>query len=129
VLCDRPPIKDWSKGRITLLGDAAHPMLQYLAQGANMSIEDGVCLANEVIEANGDYPAAFLAYQRARYLRTGRVQITARVYGEFFHASGVAKELRNLMLGSRSQDDAMAGMEWLYGKQPELMPREAEPVA
>ena len=87
VLCDRPPIKDWSKGRITLLGDAAHPMLQYLAQGANMSIEDGVCLANKVVETNGDYAAAFLAYQQARYLRTGRVQITARVYGEFFHAS------------------------------------------
>jgi 2-polyprenyl-6-methoxyphenol hydroxylase-like FAD-dependent oxidoreductase len=126
VLCDRPPIKDWSKGRITLLGDAAHPMLQYLAQGANMSIEDGVCLANKVVEANGDYAAAFLAYQQARYLRTGRVQITARVYGEFFHASGVAKELRNLMLGSRTQDDAMAGMDWLYSKQPELMPRAHE---
>ena len=49
---------------------------------------------------NGDYPAAFLAYQRARYLRTGRVQIMARVYGEFYHAAGVAKELRNMMLGS-----------------------------
>src|SRR5580692_9838702 len=129
VLCDRPPIKDWSKGRITLLGDAAHPMLQYLAQGAGMSIEDAVCLANKVVEANGDYTAAFLAYQQARYLRAGRVQITARVYGEFFHASGVAKELRNLMLGSRSQDDAMAGMDWLYSKQPELMPRDAVPVA
>jgi salicylate hydroxylase len=69
---------------------------------------------------NGDYPAAFLAYQQARYLRTGRVQITARVYGEFFHASGVAKELRNMMLGSRTPDEAMAGMEWLYSKQPEL---------
>src|ERR1700730_680507 len=106
VLCDRPPIKEWSRGRMTLIGDAAHPMLQYLAQGAGMSIEDAVCLANKVVEMQGDYPAAFLAYQRARYLRTGRVQITARVYGEFFHASGVAKELRNLMLGSRTQDDA-----------------------
>src|SRR5204862_8349921 len=43
VLCDRPPIKDWSRGRITLLGDAAHPMLQYLAQGACMAVEDAVC--------------------------------------------------------------------------------------
>ena len=57
------------------------------------------------------------------------MQITARVYGEFFHASGVAKELRNLMLSSRSQDDAMAGMDWLYSKQPELMPRETTPAA
>jgi salicylate hydroxylase len=128
VLCDRPPIKEWSRGRITLLGDAAHPMLQYLAQGANMSIEDGVCLAAKVVEMRGDYPAAFRAYQETRYLRTGRVQIMARVYGEFFHASGVAKELRNMMLGSRSAEDAMAGMEWLYGEQPELT-RPAVPAA
>jgi 3-hydroxybenzoate 6-monooxygenase len=120
VLCDRPPIKDWSRGRITLLGDAAHPMLQYLAQGAGMSIEDAVCLADRVVAANGDYPAAFRAYQQARYLRTGRVQIMARVYGEFYHASGVAKELRNMMLSSRTPEDAMAGMAWLYGEQKEL---------
>jgi 3-hydroxybenzoate 6-monooxygenase len=120
VLCDRPPIKEWSRGRITLLGDAAHPMLQYLAQGANMAIEDAVCLANEVIEFAGDYPAAFRAYQQTRYLRTGRVQIMARVYGEFFHAGGVAKELRNIMLGARSVEDHIAGVEWLYGERPEL---------
>jgi 2-polyprenyl-6-methoxyphenol hydroxylase-like FAD-dependent oxidoreductase len=120
VLCDRPPIKDWSRGRVTLLGDAAHPMLQYLAQGAGMSIEDAVCLADRVAASNGDYPAAFLAYQQARYLRTGRVQIMARVYGEFYHAAGVAKELRNMMLGARSAADAMEGMAWLYGEQKEL---------
>ena len=120
VLCDRPPIKEWSRGRITLVGDAAHPMLQYLAQGACMSIEDAVCLADKVVAADGDYAAAFRAYQEARYLRTGRVQIMARVYGEFYHASGVAKELRNMMLGSRTPDDAMAGMEWLYGEPTEL---------
>ncbi len=120
VLCDRPPIKDWSKGRITLLGDAAHPMLQYLAQGAGMSIEDAVCLADRVVAAGGDYAAAFRAYQQARYLRTGRVQIIARVYGEFYHAAGVAKELRNMMLSSRSAEDAMDGMAWLYGEQKEL---------
>ncbi|HEY2244338.1 MAG: 3-hydroxybenzoate 6-monooxygenase [Xanthobacteraceae bacterium] len=120
VLCDRPPVKDWSKGRITLLGDAAHPMLQYLAQGACMAVEDAVCLADKAVEMNGDYAAAFRAYQAVRYLRTGRVQIMARVYGEFYHAGGVAKELRNIMLGSRTPDDAMAGMEWLYGEQKEL---------
>jgi 3-hydroxybenzoate 6-monooxygenase len=120
VLCDRPPIKEWSKGRITLLGDAAHPMLQYLAQGAGMSIEDAVCLADQAVAADGDYASAFRAYQQIRYLRTGRVQIMARVYGEFYHAGGVAKELRNMMLGSRTPDEAMAGMEWLYGEQKEL---------
>jgi 2-polyprenyl-6-methoxyphenol hydroxylase-like FAD-dependent oxidoreductase len=120
VLCDRPPIKEWSRGRVTLLGDAAHPMLQYLAQGACMAVEDAVCLADQAVAADGDYAAAFRAYQQARYLRTGRVQIMARVYGEFYHASGVAKELRNMMLGARTPDDAMAGMEWIYGEQKEL---------
>jgi salicylate hydroxylase len=120
VVCDRPPIKNWSRGRITLLGDAAHPMLQYLAQGAGMAVEDAVCLADKAVEMDGDYAAAFRAYQQARYLRTGRVQIMARVYGEFYHAAGVAKELRNMMLGSRTPEDAIAGMEWLYGEQKEL---------
>jgi salicylate hydroxylase len=120
VLCDRPPIKAWSRGRITLLGDAAHPMLQYLAQGAGMSIEDAVCVADKVVAMQGDYPAAFRAYQQSRYLRTGRVQIMARVYGEFYHAAGVAKELRNMMLSARSPEEAMSGMEWLYGEQAEL---------
>jgi len=85
-----------------------------------MSIEDAVCLANKAVEADGDYPAAFCAYQQARYLRTGRVQIMARIYGEFYHAGRVAKELRNMMLGARTPEDAMAGMEWLYGEQKEL---------
>jgi 3-hydroxybenzoate 6-monooxygenase len=129
VLCDRPPIKEWSRGRITLLGDAAHPMLQYLAQGACMSTEDAVCLADKAVEADGDYAAAFRAYQQARYLRTGRVQIMARIYGEFYHAGGVAKELRNMMLGGRTPEDAIAGMEWLYGEQTELMRGGAETKA
>jgi 3-hydroxybenzoate 6-monooxygenase len=83
------------------------------------------------VERNGDYPAAFRAYQEARYLRTGRVQIMARVYGEFFHAGGVAKELRNIMLGARTQADHIAGVEWLYGEQKELTraPRAAPAMA
>jgi len=116
VLCDRPPIKQWSRGRITLLGDAAHPMLQYLAQGACMAIEDAVCLANTIEDMHGDFAAAFQAYQQARYLRTGRVQIMARVYGEFYHASGVARELRNMMLGARTPEQSYEAMEWLYGE-------------
>jgi 2-polyprenyl-6-methoxyphenol hydroxylase-like FAD-dependent oxidoreductase len=116
VLCDRPPAKAWSKGRMTLIGDAAHPMLQYLAQGACMAVEDAICLANCVESAQGDYAAAFQAYQAARYLRTGRVQIMARVYGEFYHASGVARELRNMMLSARTPEQSFEAMEWLYGE-------------
>ncbi len=98
VLCDRPAIKDWTKGRITLLGDAAHPMLQYLAQGGNMAMEDAVCLANQIEASGRDYAAAFKKYQELRYLRTARVQLMARVFGEIYHASGVNRELRNKVL-------------------------------
>jgi len=115
VLCDREPIKNWTKGRMTLLGDAAHPMLQYLAQGACMATEDAVCLADKVNERPDDLPAAFESYQQQRYLRTGRVQIMARVYGEFYHARGVAAELRNMLLAPRTPQQSYDGIDWLYG--------------
>jgi len=114
VLCDREPIKEWTKGRITLLGDAAHPMLQYLAQGACMATEDAVCLAEKVAAQRDDIPGAFHAYQQQRYLRTGRVQIMARVYGEFYHARGVAAELRYMALHGRTAAESYEGMAWLY---------------
>jgi 2-polyprenyl-6-methoxyphenol hydroxylase-like FAD-dependent oxidoreductase len=116
VLCDREPVKDWSKGRVTLLGDAAHPMLQYLAQGAGMATEDAVWLAEKVAEAPHDLPAAFKAYVQGRYLRTARVQIMARIYGEFYHARGPAAELRDQMLGGRTAEQSYDGMAWLYGE-------------
>ncbi len=115
VLCDREPIREWSKGNVTLLGDAAHPMLQYMAQGACMATEDAYWLAEKVAQTPGDLPAAFRAYQEKRYLRTGRVQLMARVYGEFYHARGVTAELRDQMLGARTPQDAYDGIEWLYG--------------
>ena len=115
VLCDREPVKDWGKGRVTLLGDAAHPMLQYLAQGACMATEDAVCLAEKVAESPDDPPAAFEAYVQQRYLRTARVQIMARVYGDFYHARGPAAELRNQMLGPRTPEESYEGIAWLYG--------------
>jgi len=114
VLCDREPIKEWSKGRVTLLGDAAHPMLQYLAQGACMATEDAVWLAEKAAAQPDDLPAAFESYQLQRYLRTGQVQIMARVYGEFYHARGVAAELRKMMLGGRTPEQSYDGIAWLY---------------
>ena len=114
VLCDRDPVKDWSRGRTTLLGDAAHPMLQYLAQGACMAIEDGVVLAETLKASGGDVEAAFQAYQEARYLRTGKCQMMARLYGEFYHADGVKRELRNQMLAGRTPEQSFDGVAWLY---------------
>ncbi|MDB5651998.1 MAG: salicylate hydroxylase, partial [Hyphomicrobiales bacterium] len=115
VLCDREPVKNWSQGRATLIGDAAHPMLQYLAQGACMALEDAVCLADKVAEIPDDPAKAFLAYQDARYLRTARVQLMARVYGEFYHARGPAAELRDQFLRGRTPQQSVEGIAWLYG--------------
>lgn len=115
VLCDREPVKNWTQGHATLIGDAAHPMLQYLAQGACMALEDAVTLAEKVEENPDDVPAAFLNYQNARYLRTARVQLMARVYGEFYHARGPAAELRDMMLKSRTPEQSIEGVAWLYG--------------
>jgi 2-polyprenyl-6-methoxyphenol hydroxylase-like FAD-dependent oxidoreductase len=114
VLCDREPVRKWSKGRVTLLGDSAHPMLQYLAQGAGMAFEDAVVLA-EAVEASGDdFAAAFERYNDARYLRTARCQITARIYGAVFHAGGVAREIRNMTRAPRTPEQAYESMRWLY---------------
>ena len=116
VLCDREPVKDWAKGRAVLLGDAAHPMLQYLAQGACMATEDAVWLAEKAAATPDDLPAAFQAYVQQRYLRTARVQIMARVYGDFYHARGPTAELRDQMLAGRTPEQSYDGMAWLYGE-------------
>jgi len=115
VLCDREPVKNWSQGNVTLLGDAAHPMLQYLAQGACMATEDAVVLSEKVAATPDDVPGAFQAYQQDRYLRTGRTQIMARVYGEFYHARGVTAELRDMAVGGRTVEQSYDGIAWLYG--------------
>jgi salicylate hydroxylase len=97
------------------LGDAAHPMLQYFAQGACMAVEDAVCLADKVVAADTDFKTAFQAYEKERYLRTGRVQLMARFLGDIYHAEGVARELRNQALSQRTPQQSHDGLAWLYG--------------
>jgi salicylate hydroxylase len=113
VLCDREPVKTWSKGRVTLLGDAAHPMLQYLAAGAGMAIEDSVVLADLLEKNDSNIEKSFVDYQDTRYLRTGRVQTMARIYGELYHAGGVVGELRTQMLKGKDPQN-YDGIAWLY---------------
>ena len=82
ALYDREPLPTWSKGRLTLLGDAAHPMLPHLGQGANQSIEDGMALATILAQTdNAAVPAALLAYERLRRERVAEVQLGARQNG------------------------------------------------
>jgi salicylate hydroxylase len=113
VLHDRDPVTNWSRGRVTLLGDAAHPTLQYLAQGANMAIEDAVVLAEKVTAAGYDYGRAFLDYQRSRMNRTARVVLSSRFFGEYIHADGGARELRNELARRRDPDHPWE-VDWLY---------------
>jgi salicylate hydroxylase len=114
VLCDREPVKNWTDRRVTLLGDAAHPMLQYLAQGAGQAIEDAVVLRESLRHTHGNWTDAFQKYQATRYLRTGRVQLTARFYGDIYHAAGVQRELRNQMFQSVTESAGFAGLKWMY---------------
>jgi salicylate hydroxylase len=82
ALYDREPLPGWSKGRLTLLGDAAHPMLPHLGQGANQSIEDGMALATILSQVgNADVPAALLVYEKLRRERVAEVQLGARQHG------------------------------------------------
>ena len=83
---DRDPVRHWHKGRVVLLGDAAHPTLQSLAQGACMAIEDGLCLAECIHAGRGDHGSAFRQYEAARLLRTARVTLESRTIWEFYHA-------------------------------------------
>jgi salicylate hydroxylase len=110
---DRLPISNWTRNRITLLGDAAHPMLQYIAQGACQALEDAVCLGECFAQFSGEVPKALAAYQDRRMPRTARVQAIARFFGELKHVDGVGRTLRNELLRKRAADD-FEYFEWLY---------------
>ncbi len=112
---DRDPIGRWTFGRATLLGDAAHPTLQYLAQGACMALEDAVTLGEAMRVHGNDVDAAFDHYQRSRIARTARVVLSAREMGRIFHASGVERLVRNELWTDRSPERFYDALEWLYG--------------
>jgi 3-hydroxybenzoate 6-monooxygenase len=113
VLCDRDPTPGWSVGHVTLLGDAAHPTLPYLAQGACMAIEDAVCLSQCVHQRPDDIPAALSEYEQARFARTAQVQQASRQMGEINHATGAAREARNRALAARDPRDHESNA-WLF---------------
>lgn len=112
---DREPIGKWSFGRATLLGDAAHPMLQYMAQGACMALEDAVTLGAALRVAGGDYVRAFEHYERSRVARTARVVLSSREMGRIYHAQGVERLVRNDLWRGRTPERFYDALEWLYG--------------
>ncbi|MDT7639399.1 MAG: 3-hydroxybenzoate 6-monooxygenase, partial [Pseudonocardiales bacterium] len=129
---DREPITNWVDGRLALTGDAAHPMLQYLAQGACQALEDADCLAGMVGKHGGgmagkheggtaggtaggtDWDGALRGYAEVRTVRTARVQRTARDWGELWHCDGLFRSVRNAMLADRDPGDYRY-IDWLYG--------------
>ena len=110
----REPVPRWSEGPVTLLGDAAHLMLQYLAQGAAMAMEDAVCLAASADEVDGDFAAAFQRYEALRLVRASRVQISSRLFGLVYHADGVARLVRNDIYQGRSPERYYDALDWLF---------------
>jgi 3-hydroxybenzoate 6-monooxygenase len=112
---DREPIATWTHGRTTLLGDAAHPLLQYLAQGACMALEDAVTLGRALAASGDDIDAAFALYQRSRLARTARVVLMTREMGRIYHAQGVERLVRNDLWKGRSAERFYDALEWLYG--------------
>jgi salicylate hydroxylase len=121
---DRNPVARWSEGCATLLGDAAHPMMQYLAQGACMALEDAVALgaaaaAERTPEGDTDWPAAFRRYEAARVARAARVVLSVREFGRLCHAKGVERLVRNSMWAGRGPERFYDALEWMYAWRPE----------
>ena len=115
VLCDRDPVDNWVDGRVALLGDAAHPMLQYMAQGACMAMEDGVCLANF---ARQDRHARKRPQDLPRPARAADGALAAHVarHGRpRLHPAGPHAALRNAIMSAKSQDQWLDSLDWLYG--------------
>ena len=112
---DREPLDGWTRGRVALLGDAAHPMLQYLAQGACQAIEDADALARALAACPGPnlVGRALAGYQAERAPHAARVQRTARTWGDIWHVGGVAALLRDELFRRRPADD-YSYTDWLY---------------
>jgi 2-polyprenyl-6-methoxyphenol hydroxylase-like FAD-dependent oxidoreductase len=126
-MLDRLPMPDWARGRVALLGDAAHPMLQYLAQGACQALEDADVLAAELAAAGAagrpgaagaGYSRALASYAAVRAPRAMRVQSAARTWGDIWHVDGVAKLIRDELLRTRDVADHRH-VTWLYGDSVE----------
>ena len=114
VIADRDPIRNWTDGRVALLGDAAHATLQSFAQGACMAIEDAVVLAEYMDGSKDDLHSAFKAYEKARYLRTARIVLESRSLWEFYHLGGIEAEVRNDACRAKTMDETYQCLAWIY---------------
>lgn len=112
---DRDPVRRWSTGPVTLMGDAAHATLQSYAQGAGMAIEDALVLAEEVARHGTDFARAFSYFARRRLVRTARVQLESRQLWEFYHLEDeIGVEVRRAQLEGRTEEEYFACLGWLW---------------
>ena len=118
VIVHREPVDNWTTGAATLLGDAAHPMVQYIAQGAAMALEDAICIGNVADECDGDFARAFQRYQDIRIVRTARVQISSMMVSKLNHAKGVERKVRNSLFEGRTAEEFYDRLAWLYTPPP-----------
>jgi salicylate hydroxylase len=112
---DREPIANWVFGRVTILGDAAHPTTQYMAQGACMALEDAVTLGEALRVNQNDWAKALALYERSRVARTARIVLSGREMGRIYHAKGVERLVRNSLWKGRTPERFYDAVEWLYG--------------
>ena len=119
ALYDCRPLAQWGNGPVTLLGDAAHPMLPYLAQGAAMAIEDAAVLAQCLAQTPDDAPAALRNYENKRRKRTARTQRAAHRNGTVYHMGGAEAFLRGLALVAMRGTGLLRRYNWLYRWQPD----------
>ncbi|MGW0882566.1 FAD-dependent oxidoreductase [Streptomyces sp. NPDC002671] len=134
-MLDRDPVETWVHGRIALLGDAAHPPLQYMAQGAIMAIEDGWVLAEHYARLAAeaapegrrpDWDAVLVAYEAVRVEHCRRILTTARAWGELWHLDGAERLRRNAIMRARDTYD-YSFTDWVYGPTA-LTPDEEPPM-
>ncbi|MEU7553458.1 FAD-dependent oxidoreductase [Streptomyces sp. NPDC044571] len=115
VLVDRDPVDTWTDGRVALLGDAAHPMLHYVAQGACQGLEDAVILGDLLDCSTGELPQRFEKFNADRRERTGRIQLLARESIKLWHTSGAAATDRNAALSALTPDQLHDYVAWMHG--------------
>ncbi|GLK71197.1 FAD-dependent monooxygenase [Ancylobacter dichloromethanicus] len=116
-LFDLDPLTSWGAGPVTLLGDAAHAMPPFLAQGAAQAIEDAMVLARE-LASTPDIPAALRRYEAARLPRTAQVQRAARGMDRIYHLKGPARLARDLVMRVQPESAVLERYRWIYGWRP-----------
>jgi salicylate hydroxylase len=116
ALFDRAPLERWSAGHVTLLGDAGHPMLPFMAQGAAQAIEDGATLATYLAGAGTDVAAALRGYEALRIPRTARIQALSTTQKTRFHLpDGLPQQRRDAEMAAGRTDFSFDAVRWIYG--------------